>query len=113
MRNEVAHDTRMPAALLAPFDTFYPWVSGGAHILDVGTELHLRPGYHVPTLIIQGTDDKIIYWHNGPTLARLTHGTLWLLPGVGHVGAFHAVPTEYISRVSRFIQSAEAREVDR
>ncbi len=106
MRNEAAHSTRVPEALLGPLDTFYPWFSGGAHILDVGTELQLHPGYHVPTLIIQGTEDNEIYWHNGPTLARMTHGTLWLLPGVGHVGAFRAEPAEYISKVSDFIGAA-------
>ena len=110
MRNEAAHNTRLPVALLGPFEAFYPWFSGGAHILDVGTELRLHPGYDVPTLIIQGTADKEIYWHNGPTLARMTHGTLWLLPGVGHVGAFQSEPTEYIARVSGFIAAAEARE---
>jgi len=113
MRNEAAHDTRMPAALLAPFDTFYPWFSGGAHVLDVGSELQLHPGYHVPTLIIQGIDDHVIYWNNAPTLARLTHGTLWLLPGVGHVGAFQAQPTEYIARVSGFIEAAEGERAMR
>jgi len=110
MRNEAAHNTRLPVALLGPFETFYPWFSGGAHILDVGTELQLHPGYDVPTLIIQGTGDQMIYWRNGPTLARMTHGTLWLLPGVGHVGAFQAEPTEYIARVSGFIAAAETRE---
>jgi hypothetical protein len=113
MRNEAAHNTRLPIALLGPFDAFYPWFSGGAHILDVGAELQLHPGYDVPTLIIQGTGDKEIYWHNGPTLARMTHGTLWLLPGVGHVGAFQAEPTRYIARVSGFIDAAEVREVPR
>ncbi len=110
MRNEAAHNTRLPGALLGPFETFYPWFSGGAHILDVGTELQLHPGYGVPTLIIQGTGDQMIYWRNGPMLARMTHGTLWLLPGVGHVGAFQAEPTEYITRVSGFIAAAETRE---
>jgi pimeloyl-ACP methyl ester carboxylesterase len=113
MRNEAAHDTRMPAALLAPFDTLYPWFSGGGHVLDVGSELRLHPGYHVATLIIQGTDDRIIYWHNGPTLARLTHGTLWLLAGVGHVGAFQAAPKRYAARTNDFIQTAETREAQR
>jgi hypothetical protein len=113
MRDEAAHSTRLPTALLGPFDTFYPWFSGGAHILDVGTELRLHPGYNVPTLIIQGTGDNEIYWHNGPTLARLTHGTLWLLPGVGHIGAYSAEPTAYIARVNRFIESAEARGTQR
>jgi len=113
MRDEAAHSTRLPTALLGPFDTFYPWFSGGAHILDVGTELRLHPGYNVPTLIIQGTGDNEIDWHNGPTLARLTHGTLWLLPGVGHIGAYSAEPTAYIARVNRFIESAEARGTQR
>jgi hypothetical protein len=110
MRDEAAHSTRLPDALLGPFETFYPWFSGGAHILDVGTELQLHPGYDVPTLIIQGTGDKEIYWNNGPTLARMTHGTLWLLPGVGHVGAYAADPIAYIARVSGFIDAAEDRE---
>jgi uncharacterized protein len=113
MRNEAAHSTRLPTALLGPFQTFYPWFSGGAHILDVGTELQLHPGYHVPTLIIQGTGDKEIYWRNGPTLARMTHGTLWLLPGVGHVGAYSAEPAAYIARVSGFIEAAEAGRAQR
>jgi hypothetical protein len=43
----------LPVGLLGPFEAFYPWFSGGAHILDVGTELQLHPGYDVPTLIIQ------------------------------------------------------------
>jgi hypothetical protein len=43
----------------------------------------------------------------------MTHGTLWLLPGVGHVGAFQAAPTEYIARVSGFIDAAEVPEVQR
>ena len=107
MRNEAAHNTRLPSALLGPFETFYPWFSGGGHVLDVGTELHRHPGYHVPTLIIQGTADQIIYWHNGPTLARLTHGTLWLLPGIGHVGAFHSDPGAYVARISAFVERAD------
>ena len=53
MTNLVAHNTRMPEALLGPFGAFYPWFSGGARILDVGTELRLHPGYRVPTLIIR------------------------------------------------------------
>jgi len=113
MRNEVAHNTRLPVALLGPFEAFYPWFSGGGHILDVGTELRLHPGFHVPTLIVQGTADQTIYWHNGPTLARLTHGTLWMLPGVGHVGAFQAEPTRYISRVNSFIEAAESKRVSK
>ncbi len=111
IRDEAAHSTRLPTALLGPFVMFYPWFSGGAHILDVGTELGLHPGYHVPTLVIQGTDDHEIYWHNGPMLAGLTHGTLWLLPGVGHVGAFQAEPTTYINRINRYIQNVMARRV--
>jgi pimeloyl-ACP methyl ester carboxylesterase len=113
MRNEAAHNTRVPSALLGPFQMLYPWFSGGAHILDVGSELRLHPGYDVPTLVIQGTDDHTIYWRNGPTLARLTRGTLWLLPGVGHVRAFRTEPTEYIRRVTSFISAAEARAVRR
>lgn len=110
MQDEAAHSTRLPVGLLGPFVTFYPWFSGGAHILNVGAELQQHPGYNVSTLIIQGTGDKEIYWHNGPMLARMTHGILWLLPGVGHVGAFQAEPTEYIARVSRFIESARTLE---
>lgn len=113
MRNEAAHSTRLPEALLGPLDEFYPWFSGGAHILDVRTELLRHPRYHVPTFIIQGTGDKEIYWNNGPTLARMTHGILWLLPGVGHVGAFRAEPAEYITRVSGFIEAASNRGLRR
>jgi hypothetical protein len=110
MRNQVAHAIHMPAALLGPFEMFYPWFSGGGHILDVGTELQRHPGYQVPTLIIQGTADHAIYWTNGPTLARLTHGNLWLLPGVEHLRAFQANPASYIARVNAFIKASEARE---
>ena len=107
-RNEVAFNSGLPTSLFAPFELFYPLLSSGGHIQDVGNELHQHPGYDVPTLIVQGTGDSKINWHNGPELAHLTHGTLWLLPGVPHVGAFRSDPERYISRVSAFIRDAEA-----
>ncbi len=107
-RNEVAFNSHLPESLLGPFALLYPLFSGGGHVLDVGTELRLHPGYRVPTLIIQGTADTQIDWHNGPELARLTHGALWLLPGVRHVGAFQRDPKTYVSKVNDFIHRAES-----
>ena len=108
-RNEVAYNSRLPEWLLGPFAFLYPLFSGGGHVLDVGTELRQHPGYRVPTLIIQGTGDTAIDWHNGPELARTTHGTLWLLPGVKHLGAFEREPNEYLSRINAFIVGAESK----
>ncbi len=112
-RNEVAFKSGLPAWLFGPFELLYPFFSSGGHVQDVGSELHQHPGYDVPTLIIQGTGDTVIDWHNGPELARLTRGTLWLLPGVPHVGAFRSDPQRYTSRVSAFIRRAESMATKR
>ena len=107
-RNEVAFNSVLPASLFGPFELLYPLFSSGGHVQDVGSELRQHPGYDVPTLVIQGTGDERIDWHNGPELARMTHGTLWLLPGVPHLGAFQSHPKTYVARVNAFIRRAES-----
>jgi len=107
-RSGVAFKSGLPTSLFGPFELLYPLFSSGGHVQDVGDELRQHPGYDVPTMIIQGTGDARVDWHNGPELARLTHGVLWLLPGVPHVGAFRHDPGKYVSRVNAFIRRAES-----
>ena len=104
-RNEVACRGHTLEASTGLFPLLYPLVSGGGHALDVGYEVKDRP-YRTPTLIIQGAADRVVSWRNGRRLARLTHGQLWLLPGVGHTTAFRRYPVTYIERLVAFLGSA-------
>jgi pimeloyl-ACP methyl ester carboxylesterase len=84
----------------------YPWFSGGAHLENLSDAV--THSYHVPTLVIQGTADTTVPYADGPILAKLTHGQLWRVTGVGHDQALAADTIGYITRVIAFIQSAVA-----
>ena len=90
--------------MTALLPVLYPLVSGGGHALDVGRELDGRP-FGVPALVIQGTGDRTIPPSDGPRLARLTGGRLWLLPGVAHTKAFDTDRAAYVARVDEFVRS--------
>lgn len=104
-RSVVAFRAHVPKVLTALFPVIYPLVSGGGHALDLGRELGDRP-FPSPVLVIQGSADRTIPPSDGPRLARLTGGRLWLLPGVAHTKAFDTDRRVYVTRVDDFIRSA-------
>lgn len=96
----------IPQAFFAVAYVVYPWFSSGASLEDLSGAV--TGTYHVPTLVIQGTKDTTVPYADGPELARLTHGQLWTVQGVGHDQALAADPTVYIDRVTSFIDAAVA-----
>jgi pimeloyl-ACP methyl ester carboxylesterase len=82
----------------------YPVVSDGGHAIDVARDVRGR-AFGVPAFIIQGTGDRTIPPSEGPRLARLTGGRLWLLPGVAHTKAFDTDRVDYVARVDGFLRS--------
>jgi pimeloyl-ACP methyl ester carboxylesterase len=103
-RSVVAFRAHVPWVVTALLPVLYPLVSGGGHALDVVHELDGRP-FGVPALVIQGTGDRTIPPSDGPRLARLTGGRLWLLPGVAHTKAFDTDRAAYVARVDEFVRS--------
>lgn len=101
-----AQRTGIPQGFFAVTYVVYPWFSSGASLEDLSGAV--TSSYKVPTLIIQGTADKTVPYADGPTLARLTHGQLWTVQGVGHDQAFAANPSAYMDRVTTFVSSAIA-----
>lgn len=104
-RSVVAFRAHVPEAVTSLFPVIYPLVSGGGHAIELSRELGGRP-FGAPALIIQGTGDRTIPASDGPRLARLTGGRLWLLPGVAHTKAFDTDRPAYVARVDDFIRSA-------
>jgi pimeloyl-ACP methyl ester carboxylesterase len=103
-RSVVAFRAHVPRIATGLLPVLYPFASGGGHALDVARELGDRP-FGVPAFVIQGTGDRTIPPSDGPRLARLTGGRLWLLPGVVHTKAFDTDRAEYVARVDQFIRS--------
>lgn len=103
-RSVVAFRAHVPEAVTNLLPVLYPLVSGGGHAVDVAQEIDRRP-FAPPAFIIQGAADRTIPPTDGPRLARLTGGRLWLLPGVAHTKAFDANRAEYVARVDDFIRS--------
>jgi len=81
----------------------YPLVSHGGRLVDL--QGGLRRSYAVPTLVIQGEADTYVNPHNGPRLAALTHGQLWMVPGADHGKSFTLEPQAYTDRVAGFLAS--------
>jgi len=103
-RSVVAFRAHVPEVVTNLLPVIYPFVSGGWHAIDVARELDGRP-FAVPAFIVQGADDRTIPPADGPRLARLTGGRLWLLPGVAHTKAFDTDRADYIARVDGFVRS--------
>jgi pimeloyl-ACP methyl ester carboxylesterase len=103
-RSVVAFRAHVPEAVTSLLPLIYPLVSGGGHAVDVSREVRRRP-FAVPAFIIQGTGDRTIPPADGPRLAKLTGGRLWLLAGVAHTKAFDTDRTTYVARVDEFIRS--------
>ncbi|MDQ2825606.1 MAG: hypothetical protein M3Y04_01355, partial [Actinomycetota bacterium] len=103
-RSVVAFRAHVPEAVTSLLPVIYPLVSGGGHAIELSRELGGRP-FGAPALIIQGTGDRTIPASDGPRLARLTGGRLWLLPGVAHTKAFDTDRPAYVARVDDFIRS--------
>lgn len=94
----------VPQWVLAGTYLVYPWFSGGAHLENLAQVL---PGhYHTPTFVIQGTADTTVPSSQGVIVARLTHGSLWLVPGAGHDGSLDRDPRQYVARVMGFLRAA-------
>jgi fermentation-respiration switch protein FrsA (DUF1100 family) len=103
-RSVVAFRAHVPGFLTSLLPVLYPLVSGGGHAIDVAREVAQRP-FGVPAFIIQGTGDRTIPPSDGPRLARLTGGRLWLLAGVAHTKAFDTDRADYVARVDEFLRS--------
>lgn len=103
-RSVVAFRAHVPRAVTSLLPVLYPLVSGGGHVIDLRRELDNR-SFDVPTLVIQGTGDRTTPPADGPTLADLTGGRLWMLPGVAHTKAFDADRAAYVARVDEFVRS--------
>ncbi len=103
-RSVVAFRAHVPRIVTNLLPMLYPLVSGGGHAVDVAREVAKRP-FDVPAFVIQGTGDRTIPPSDGPRLARLTNGRLWLLPGVAHTKAFDTDRADYVARVDEFVRS--------
>lgn len=103
-RSVVAFRTHVPRLVTNLLPVLYPLVSDGGQALDLASEID-EP-FETPTLIIQGTGDRTIPPSDGPRLARLTGGRLWLLPGVAHTGAFDEDRAAYVAVVDAFFRAA-------
>ena len=103
-RSVVAFRAHVPRMVTNLLPVLYPLVSDGGRAVDVAREVAKRP-FDVPALIIQGTGDRTIPPSDGPRLARLTNGRLWLLPGVAHTKAFDTDREAYVARVDEFVRS--------
>jgi len=103
-RSVVAFRAHVPRIVTALLPVLYPLFSDGGHALDIARELGDRP-FPVPAFVIQGTGDRTIPPSDGPRLARLTGGRLWLLPGVAHTKAFDTDRQVYVDTVDAFIRS--------
>ena len=103
-RSVVAFRSHVPEVATSLLPVLYPLVSGGGHAVDLAREIGDRP-FGAPAFIIQGTADRTIPPGDGPRLARLTGGRLWVLPGVGHTKAFDADRARYVARVDEFVSS--------
>ena len=103
-RNVVAFRAHVPRAVTNLLPVLYPLFSRGGHVVDLAQELDNRP-FAVPALVIQGASDRTTPPADGPALARLTGGQLWMLPGVGHTKAFDADRPAYVARVDAFVRS--------
>lgn len=104
-RSVFAFRAHVPRAATTLLPVLYPLFSKDADVVDLGRELGRRP-FEVPALVIQGGADRTTPPADGPVLARLTGGRLWLLPGVAHTKAFDTDRAAYVARVDEFVRSA-------
>lgn len=103
-RSVVAFRAHVPEFVTNLLPVLYPLVSDGGHAIDLAREIGDRP-FAVPTFLIHGTGDRTTPPSDGPRLARLTGGRLWLLPGVAHTKAFDTDRVVYVTQVDEFIRS--------
>jgi pimeloyl-ACP methyl ester carboxylesterase len=104
-RSVVAFRAHVPRAVTNLLPVLYPLFSKGGHLVDLTREIGDRP-FAVPALIIQGASDRTTPPADGPALAGLTGGQLWMLPGVAHTKAFDADRAAYVARVDEFLRAA-------
>jgi pimeloyl-ACP methyl ester carboxylesterase len=91
--------TGLPGWVFALTPTLFGRLSPHGRLVDLAATV-AKHRYTVPTLIIQGDADRTVSPGNGGRLAALTHGTLWALPGVGHIDAYTTDPTQYLHRLT-------------
>lgn len=104
-RSVVAFRAHVPRVVTSLLPVVYPLFSKGGDVVDLRRELRRRP-FSVPAFVIQGAADRTTPPADGPALARLTGGRLWMLAGVGHTKAFDADRAAYVARVDEFVRSA-------
>lgn len=104
-RSVVAFRAHVPRAVTSLLPVLYPLFSRGGHVVDLAREIDEQP-FAVPALVIQGAADRTTPPDDGPALARLTGGRLWMLPGVAHTKAFDADRPAYVARVDQFLRAA-------
>jgi pimeloyl-ACP methyl ester carboxylesterase len=107
-RSVVAFRAHVPRPVTSLLPILYPLVSGGGHVVDLRRELEDRT-FDVPAFVIQGAGDRTTPPADGRTLAALTGGRLWMLPGVAHTKAFDADRATYVATVDDFVRSALGR----
>jgi pimeloyl-ACP methyl ester carboxylesterase len=83
---------------------FFGPFSDGGHLTNLSRDFH-HP-YAVPTLIIQGKADTDVHPTNGPRIAKLTDGQLWMVPGANHGQSFDREQHAYVARVESFYDKA-------
>jgi len=102
----ITHYLRFPRWFYKLTPTLYPLFSHGGHLVNL--EHDLKRPFLVPALLIQGEADTYVNPGNGPRLAKLTHGQLWMVPGANHGQSYELQPHTYIDSVAAFIESATA-----
>jgi pimeloyl-ACP methyl ester carboxylesterase len=93
----------MPTWIFDPASWFYGLIVKNGQL---GSLNSLPSTYSSPTLVIQGGSDLTVNPSNGPSVAKLTHGSLWAVAGVGHTDTFYKCPSNYVDQLNTFFQDA-------
>jgi len=105
MHDRVRRTMRLPAALLVAPVMFLSARRTGARLSDFRPVRVVDQIAPRPLLIIHGEDDASVPVGHARRLAEAAPAAqLWLLPGVGHVGAYFVHRAEYVERVLRFFR---------
>jgi uncharacterized protein len=93
---------------LAPLVVYAGGLQAGAdprHIAPVERVAQISPR---PLLLIHGAEDHLVRVENTYLLAEAAQPptTVWVLPGVPHTAAYSTHPTEFLTRLTTFFDTA-------